>query len=76
MVNEDPLAPGCLMYIRVRKQTLDGQVALNIHELQNALTFSPSPSDVAMKLISTSKRETPMFSAPEPTTPCDTKNVP
>lgn len=77
LVIEDPLATGCLTYIEVRKQTLDGQVALfNDCELQNAATLPPSASDAAMRLMSTSSRENPMFSIPKPTTPCDTENVP
>lgn len=77
MVSEDPLATGCLTYIEVRKQTLDGQVALfNDCEFRNASTLPPSASGAAMKLMSTSSRENPMFSVPKPTTPCDTENVP
>lgn len=77
LVNEDPLATGCLTYIEVRKQTLDGQVALfNDRELQNASPAPPTASDAAMRLMSTSSRENPMFSIPKLTTPCDTENVP
>lgn len=73
----DPLATGCLTYIEVRKQTLDGQVGLfDDCELQHAPALPPSASHAAMNLMSTPSREDPMFSIPQLTTPCDTENVP